>query len=157
MRFSPLLLRISAVGLALVMGWEGFVARPYQDEAGVWTQGYGETRGVTAASPPVTKDRAAAALRLRLDDDYKRQLARCITVPLSQNEFDALLSATYNIGGSLVCGSTLQRHANARNYGAMCAELLRWNKLRDHKTGQLRVSNGLNNRRVAEYNLCIKE
>jgi lysozyme len=41
---------------------EGFRSLPYQDEGGVWTQGYGETHGVTAESPPVTKAEAEQAL-----------------------------------------------------------------------------------------------
>jgi lysozyme len=147
--------RLSAVGLALILGWEGFSALPYRDEAGVWTQGYGETRGVTASSPPVTREVAAAAV-LRRADEFGKQIDRCIRAPLTQNQYDAILSATYNVGGSLVCGSTLQRLANAGDSAGMCSQLLRWNKLRDARTGQLRVSNGLDNRRKAEYALCVK-
>lgn len=148
--------RLSAVGLALILGWEGFSALPYRDEAGVWTQGYGETRGVTATSPPITRE-AAKVQVVRRADEFGKQVDRCIKADLNQNQYDAILSATYNVGGSLVCGSTLQRLANAGDFAGMCKQLLRWNKLRDARTNELRVSNGLNNRRKAEYALCVKE
>lgn len=148
--------KLGALGLALILAWEGFSAFPYRDEAGVWTQGYGETRGVTATSPPVTRQQAAATV-VRRADEFGIQVDRCIRAPLTQNQYDAILSATYNVGGSLVCGSTLQRLANAGDYAGMCKQLLRWNKLRDYNTGLLRVSKGLDNRRKAEYALCVKE
>lgn len=149
--------KLGALGLALLLAWEGYSALPYLDEAGVWTQGHGETKGVTAKSPPVTRPQAQATLIRRANDDYGKWVQRCIKVPLTQNQYDAILSATYNVGGSLVCGSTLQRLANAGDLRGMCNQLLRWNKLRDARTGQLRVSAGLSNRRAAEHALCIKE
>ena len=146
--------RAIALALALIMGWEGFRALPYLDEAGRWTQGYGETQGVTASAAPVTQAQAEAQLKRRVTNAFVRQLEACITHPLTANQYAALLCATYYVGGSLVCGSTLQRKFNSGDTAGGCAELLRWNKLRER--GVLCVSRGLTNRRIAEFNLCMK-
>lgn len=146
--------QLSVVGLALIVGWEGFVARPYQDEAGVWTQGYGETQGVDRWSGPVTEAEARATLLRRANNDYGRAVQRCIVRPLSQNQFDAYVSLSYNIGISAFCSSTLTRLHNSGDEFGACKQILRWNKLRQN--GVLRVSKGLDNRRKAEYALCVK-
>lgn len=51
---------------------------------------------------------------------------RCISVPMTQGQEAALTSATYNVGPSIVCGSTLQRYANAGKWAEACGQLKRW-------------------------------
>ena len=50
----------------------------------------------------------------------------CIFVPLAQNEYDAYVSMTYNVGAGAFCGSTLVRKLNAGDYAGACDEILRW-------------------------------
>ena len=80
---------------------------------------------------------------------FEGAIKRCVTVPLAQNEYDAYVQLSYNIGAGAFCGSTLVRKLNAGDYMGACQEILRWNKF---KGRELR---GLTNRRQAEYQLCI--
>lgn len=75
-----------------------------------WTVGYGETKGVTMQSQ-VTKAGAAAQLRRRLEE-FGTGVLRALTVPPTQNEFDALLSLAYNIGLPAFSSSTVVRAHN---------------------------------------------
>ena len=75
-----------------------------------------------------------------------KAIERCIAAPLKPHEEAALTSAVFNIGPRVVCGSTLQRKANAGQ--PFCAELLRWDMAGGKKV------KGLTRRRQAEYKLC---
>jgi len=74
-----------------------------------------------------------------------------VTVPLNQNQNDALVSFTYNVGGSNFLKSTLLRLLNERDYAAVPAELKKWTKAREN--GQLVDLSGLVKRRAAEAEL----
>jgi GH24 family phage-related lysozyme (muramidase) len=90
---------VSAAGVELVKRFEGFRSKPYQDAVGVWTIGYGETRGVTSRTRPVTEAEAAAQLRRRLDRDYFPTVKALPTFSvLTQHQVDALTSFIYNVG-----------------------------------------------------------
>lgn len=85
---------------------------PYWDAYGnVWTIGYGHTGGVSASSRPLTKAQAQALLLSDLTKEYAPHVARvadALGLKLTQNEFDALTSAVYNLGwGVLDKGRTL--------------------------------------------------
>jgi lysozyme len=73
-------------------------------------------------------------------------------VPLYQNEWDAYVSLSYNIGTSGFCSSTLVKRLKKRppEYIAACTEILRWNR------GGGRVLDGLTKRRQAEYKQCME-
>lgn len=73
----------------------------------------------------------------------------CVTAPLTQYEYDAFVSLTYNIGVSSFCKSTLVRVLNAGQYLAACEQILRWDKF---KGKPLR---GLTIRRQREYQQCM--
>lgn len=145
---------VSVVALALLMALEGFVALPYLDEAGVWTDGYGNTEHVVPGKP-VTEVQAKATL-VRHVNVFAAGINKCLNIEPTQNQYDALMLWTYNVGVSAACHSTLMKQLNA---GALpvvwCSQLLRWNKLRIH--GQLVPSRGLTNRRQTEYTLCTKD
>ena len=57
---------------------------------------------------------------------FEGALKQCVTVPLAQHEYDALVSFSYNVGSRAFCQSTLVRKLNAEDYAGACAELLRW-------------------------------
>jgi lysozyme len=147
MRMRVAALTLSASALVGIASWEGYVERAYKDIVGVWTIGFGTTKGVKPGQSidPVT------ALQRKIDDisKFEGALKQCVTVPLHQHEYDAFISLAYNIGPSAFCQSTLVRRLNERDYDAACKEILRWTR------ADGRVVQGLVNRREAEYRQCI--
>lgn len=105
-------LAVSAAGLGFIGGWEGKENEPYRDIAGVWTVCYGST-GAHVISGGTRTDEECLSL---LDEDVNRFEAavnRCTPVPKTQNQFDALVSLSFNIGEQAYCRSTLARKFNA--------------------------------------------
>lgn len=147
-----------AGAIALVSQWEGreqtalmtpdgkrYVA--YQDIVGVWTA----CDGITRSIKPGAKFTAAQcdqslAVELQLANSY---IDRCITTQISPRERSAYVSAGYNLGPSVVCGSTLQRKLNSGDRTGACRELPRWNKAGG------KVVQGLINRRKSEELVCL--
>lgn len=143
---------LSDEGLALLAGSEGLRVNAYHDQAGVWTIGYGTTR---INGEPVTRGMEiniyVARALLRGDARLAATaVSRFITAPLTQAQFDALVSFTYNVGVTALQSSTLRRVINA---GEPVGEdyFTRWCKVTDPETGQKVVSNGLLARRQREY------
>lgn len=117
-------LKISQRGLALIKQFEGCKLKAYQDSAGVWTIGYGHTKGVKKG------DEIAQAQA----DEYLKQDAasagddvlRLVKVALNQNQFDALASFTFNLGAKNLISSTLLTRLNEGNYRAAADQFGRW-------------------------------
>lgn len=143
-------MRISAEGLAFVKGFEGFRSKPYKCPAGVWTIGYGTTQGITKDTVPITEEAASRMLEEDLDE-----IASVVSkyVPkLRQNQADAVLSFTYNVGIDAFSRSGLC-HAirkNPEDFAAIRREFMRW----VHAKGK--VLPGLVNRREAEADMYCK-
>lgn len=134
------------VGLAV---HEGYVGHAYQDIVGVWTIGFGSTKGVKSGQKT---DPVRSVMRLLEDaNEHARGMTKCIHVPLHQYEFDAYLSFTYNVGVGAFCRSTMAKKLNAGDYDGACAELLKW-----VYAGGKEVR-GLVTRRQQEYRLCMGE
>jgi lysozyme len=130
----------SKSGLALTESFEGCRLQSYQDSKGVWTIGYGHTRGV---SEGMVISRAQAQASLRVDIDAAQSAVnRLVRVSLSQAEFDALVDFEFNTGHLL--GSTLLAKLNGADIAGAANEFERW----DHCGGQ--VVAGLLRRRLAE-------
>jgi spore coat assembly protein SafA len=139
---GPSGMSLSPRGLNLIKGFEGLRLRAYQDSAGVWTIGYGHTAGVR---PGDRISQAQAEAFLRHDTGWAQQAVRDkVKVPLTQGQFDALTSFTFNLGAGALHGSTLLRKLNAGNYAGARAEFGKW----VHAGGQ-RLE-GLVRRRAAE-------
>jgi lysozyme len=140
--------------------FEGLRLKAYQDDSPgrVWTIGWGHTRNV---KPTDVIDEAQAEAFLAQDlAEAEQFLAQHVTVPLSQNEFDALCSIVFNVGPGnpkrdgiirLASGqpSTLLRKLNARDYLGAAQEFPKW----CHE-GKL-ISAGLLRRRKAEQLLFL--
>ena len=141
-------MKTSDKGLALIKSFEGFSARPYLCPAGIPTIGYGATyypdgRRVTMQDRPVTEADATAMLRSMLAS-YEAGVTRYVQVPLTQGQYDALVSFAYNLGLAALKSSTLLRLLNARNYAGAAAQFARWNRAGG------KVLPGLTRRREAE-------
>lgn len=140
-------MQISSAGLALIKRAEGLRLEPYLDRPnGVWTIGYGSTRGVTKGQV-ITPGEAE---RLLIEDlerhDIGPLLGGCATM---QREFDAMTSLAFNIGLERFRNSTvLKRHRLGNKMGAANAFLL-WR----YDNGK--VVPGLLHRREAEREMYL--
>jgi lysozyme len=150
-------LTISAAGLALLKDFEGLRLKAYQDIAGVWTIGYGSTfyangNRIKPTDKLVNKECAEDLLRVTLKG-FERTVNRLVTVPLSQNQYDALVCFHFNTGG--LASSTLLRKLNKGDYAGAAEQFLVWNKITDPKTGKKVVSDTLVKRRAKERKLFL--
>lgn len=147
-RVAAATLVASSVALASIALHEGYREKAYRDPVGIPTIGYGETKGVKMGDTTTPK-KAMEQLKISADE-HGQGLARCIRVPISQNEYDSYLSFTYNVGVGSFCKSTLVKKLNAGDYEGACSELLKWTKAGG------RVLPGLVKRRQEEYKLCME-
>ena len=117
----------------------------YQDSVGIWTIGYGCTTDVT---PGQIITLGEAEKRLLEDVKHAETCVNgAVTVPLTQNEFDALVSFVFNLGCAKFRSSTLLRKLLDSDYDGAAAELKRWNRAGGE------VLAGLTRRREAEEKL----
>lgn len=141
-------MKTSKRGLDLIKEYEGFRADAYLCPAGVWTIGYGTTKGVKKGDK-VTKEQAE---RMLADDvaAFEQSVISAVKVPLNQNQFDALVSLTYNLGAGNLRSSTLLRMLNTGDYTGAAEQFLRWNKAGG------KVLAGLTRRRESERALFLE-
>ena len=139
-------------GIALIKQFEGCKLTAYQDSVGVWTIGYGWTQPVDGkpirAGMTIKQETAERLLKTGLVS-YESDVSRLVKVGLTQGQFDALVSFTYNLGARSLSTSSLLRKLNAGDYLGAADELLRWNKAGG------KVLNGLTRRREAERALFL--
>lgn len=119
---------ISKQGLDLICRFEGFSPVIYICPAGYLTIGYGHM--ITEANKEqfldgVDEDEALELLRSDVGK-AERAVLRLITVPLTQGQFDALVSFTFNLGSGALQRSTLRRKVNREEHGNVPAELMKW-------------------------------
>ena len=86
---------ISIPGVELLTHFEGLKLEAYQDSVGVWTIGYGHTKGVTP-SMKITEAQANNLLKTELIE-YQNYINEMVKVDLIQCEFDALVCWVYNL------------------------------------------------------------
>ena len=135
-------MKISAEGLALIKKFEGCELEAYKCSAGVWTIGYGHTKGVEEGMT-ITKDQAEEMLLEELVE-YEKAVEEAVHNQLDQCMFDALVSWTYNLGPTNLNNSTMLKVLNAGEYDEVPAQIKRWNKAGG------KVLEGLIRRREAE-------
>lgn len=148
-------MQTSDKGIEIIKAHEGLRLEAYPDPAHGWavpTIGYGHTSA--AGSPPVTKGmritEAGATEILRADlRKFERYVLDAVTVPLNQNQFDALVSFTFNLGPGNLRKSTLLRKLNARDYAGAADQFGQWVKAGG------KTLPGLVKRRKAERDLFL--
>ena len=135
-----------ALAVRFITRWEGLRLAPYRDCAGFWTIGVGHLVTRDRAAPvPAAIDAAEAERLLRRDlAATAASIARLVRVGLSEGQYAALLSFTFNLGGAALQASTLRRKPNAGDAVGAAAEFGKWNKAGG------RVVAGLTRRRAAE-------
>ena len=129
-------------GISLIQKFEGCELEAYQCSAGVWTIGYGHTKDVVEGMT-ITKEQAEQMLVDELHE-YENYINEYVTVALSQNQFDALVSWVYNLGPANLKASTMLKVLNSGKYEDVPAQMKRWNKAGG------KVLEGLIRRREAE-------
>ncbi|GKX58359.1 lysozyme [Leminorella grimontii] len=137
----------SQKGVDLIKRFEGCKLRAYQCPAGVWTIGYGHTDQVRRGDE-ISYAQAERYLRADLVK-FEADVTRLARVPLTQGQFDALVSFAFNCGARALSTSTLLRKLNAGDYTGTADELLRWNKSAGKELP------GLTRRRAAERELFL--
>ena len=146
-------MRISPRGLSLLKQFEGCRLIPYKDSAGLWTIGYGHLIADGRTLPDSAKYKITqkqADLLLKYDViPREKAVERLCTVPLSQNEFDALVSFVFNLGAGCFQRSTIRQKLNRGDRAGAAKVLLRYNRAGG------KVIKGLVNRRMAEFKLFM--
>jgi lysozyme len=153
-------MQMSTHGLELLEQWEGFKANVYKDSAGLPTIGVGHLLTKSELSSgkivinglPVQYSNGLTDQQVLnlLSQDVKpaeKAVNNGVKVTLNQNQFDALVSFTFNVGVGAFTSSTLLKVLNQQQYTEIPTQLLRWTRA----GGQ--VVPGLVNRRQNEINL----
>lgn len=139
------LMRISKKGIDLIKSFEGCKLTAYKCPAGIWTCGFGTTSGVTPGMT-ITREQAEEMLKKDLVK-FETVVKTLVKVVLTQEQFDSLVSFSYNTGSGALGSSTLLKKLNKGDYKGASEEFLRWNKA----GGKVLV--GLIRRRMAEQKL----
>lgn len=136
-------MKTSPNGRALIRKAEGDRLTAYYCPAGVLTIGVGHTGPDVKPGMTITQAQSDALLSADLAK-FEAAVSRNVKVPLTQNQFDALVSFTYNLGEGALRSSTLLRMLNAGDYTGAAAQFARWDKAGG------KVLAGLTKRRAAE-------
>lgn len=142
-------------GLRLIQKWEGLYLKAYRDPIGIWTIGWGSINNPELGirvypGQVITREKAEEFLKIELREK-EAGVRRLVKVPLTQYQFDTLVSFTYNCGTGTLAKSTLLKLLNQGNYAAVPAQLMRFTKAGG------RELKGLVNRRRDECRLWRNE
>lgn len=119
-------MKISEKGIALIKKYEGLRLTSYRCPAGIWTIGWGHTR-TARPNQSITASEADQLLRSDLKQ-FENGVKAFVKVPLNQNQFDALVSLSFNIGITAFSRSTLLMLLNEGNYSKASNQFDRWVK-----------------------------
>jgi len=115
---------INQAGLNLIKEFEGCILQTYDDGVGVLTIGYGHTQGVSWGQT-ITQLQAEELLKQDLNY-FEQSVTTLVKVPLTENQFAALVSFTFNVGVGAFSESTLLRLLNQKDYRAAADQFQRW-------------------------------
>tara|TARA_S200002703_G_scaffold151447_1_gene150884 strand:+ start:254 stop:691 length:438 start_codon:yes stop_codon:yes gene_type:complete len=135
-------MNISKEGIDLIKHFEGCRLEAYEDAVGVPTIAYGRIKDVKIGDS-CTQAQAEAWLDEELHE-YEGYINDAVTVALTQNQFDSLVSWVYNLGPSNLKSSTMLKVLNKEQYADVPEQIQRWNKAGG------KVLEGLTKRRNAE-------
>jgi lysozyme len=141
-------MRTNIAGLSLIKSFEGCELTAYKCPAGVLTIGYGHTGADVKPGQVITAHRAEELLQGDLAR-FERAVEASLKVSVTPNQFAALVSLAYNIGGAALAKSTLIKRLNAGKTQEAADQFLAWNKAGG------KVLKGLARRREAERALFL--
>ena len=149
-------MKLDNKGYMLICDFEGFSAKPYLCPAKLATIGYGNTfykdgKKVTMVDKEITKAEAFDMFK-DIADNFAKKVSKCVTSAINQNQFNSLVSFTYNVGVANFMNSTLLKRVNSNhNDPDIRTQFLRWDKV-----GTKKLS-GLTKRRIYEADNYFKE
>jgi lysozyme len=135
-------------GIKLIQFYESLRLQAYRDPIGIWTIGYGHTGPEVIEGLQITEAQADEILRKDLEE-FEGYVNDYVKVPLSQNQFDALVSFTFNLGPANLKRSTLLKLLNQKKYAEASKEFIKWDKAAGKTLA------GLTKRRQAESSLFL--
>lgn len=141
---------VSVDGVNLIKSFEGLYLKAYRDVVNVLTIGYGHTGADVAEGQEITEAEAVAILRADLAR-FEAGVRQLVTVPLTQGQFDALVSFSFNCGLGNLRSSTMLKLVNASDFAGAAGQFERWNKAGG------KVFPGLTRRRAAECAMFMKK
>src|ERR1700712_3772891 len=141
-------MKTSQKGIDLIKFYEGLSLKVYDDAVGKPTTGYGHLIKPGESFTTLTQQQAEDLLRKDLVQ-FEVGVNQAVTVPLTQNQFDSLISFSFNLGVANLKSSTLLKKLNAKDYAGASLEFERWNKAGG------KVLAGLTKRRLAEKALFL--
>lgn len=144
-------MKINEKGVALIIEFEGFRSEAYLCPAGVWTIGYGSTKGVKQGDR-ITMYDAKERLKRELAE-YEQGVLSALTVQPNENEFSACVALAYNIGVAGFRNSSVVKAHNRGDKEAAARAFGLWNKAT--VGGVKKTLPGLTRRRMAEANLYL--
>ena len=104
---------------------EGVRLNAYLCPSRVWTIGWGHTGAEVVKGLVITKEQAESYFRNDITI-HENNVSRLVKVPLTQNQFDALVSFEYNVGYGNFSSSTLLKLLNQKKYNEAAAQFTRW-------------------------------
>lgn len=146
-------MKTSQIGIDLIKYFEGFISKPYLCPAGVATIGYGSTKYVDGKKvklndKAINENEATLLLKNTLAI-YENIVNKKVKVQLKQSQFDALVSHTYNTGGSNTLFNLINNEANDES-------IRKWFETK-YISANGKVLKGLVERRKAESKLYFHE
>lgn len=148
-------MKIGKNGINLIKFYEGLRLSAYQCSSGVWTIGYGHTK----TAKPGMRINHFQADKLFEEDiaSFERDVTKLLKVPVSQNQFDALVSFAFNVGSDIdaddvaegLGDSTLLKRVNMMDFLGASQEFLKWTRSNG------KVLSGLEKRRKSESRLFL--
>ena len=119
-------MQLSKTGIELLKHFEGCELKAYQDSVGVWTIGYGHTKGIYEGLE-ITQSEAE---KLLIDElpEYEGYITDKVVPMLQQHEFDALVCWVYNLGPTNLSSSTMLKKLNAGEFKEVPFQMKRWDK-----------------------------
>lgn len=116
---------ISQTGIDLIKHFESFRETPYLCPAGYQTIGYGHVIRLGETLEEISE---AEGEDLLLSDVAKAEASvqRLIKVALEENQYDALVSFTFNLGGGALQRSTLRQKVNREEHAEVPDEFKKW-------------------------------
>ncbi len=143
-------MKINEAGLNIIKAFEALRLKAYRDAVGVWTIGWGHTKGVRPGMV-ITEAEAGRLLRIDVEDAEEAVTRATKGYPTTENQFSALVSFTFNVGaGGLQKSSVLKQH-RAGHYALAGAAFMLW--VKGTINGRKQTLRGLVRRRQAERRL----